>query len=62
MLSDLPRDPNMLVSYLNTLLRDYYSSLDELCEEKDISAEELNCLLKDIRCRYDCETNSIRPV
>lgn len=62
MLSDLPRDPDMFVSYLNTLLRDYYSSLDELCEEKDIPAEELSRHLRDIGCRYDSATNSVRRV
>lgn len=28
----IPKDPFMLVSWLNTQLRDFYPSLDELCQ------------------------------
>lgn len=34
----LPNDPMILLSYLNTQLRDRYSSLSALCE--DLQAEE----------------------
>ena len=37
----IPNDPVMLLSYVNTQLRDYYSSLDALCEDKGIGKEEL---------------------
>ena len=37
----IPKDPVMLLSYVNTQLRDYYSSLDALCEDKGIGKEEL---------------------
>lgn len=50
----------MLVSYLNLKLRDYYSSLSELCEEEDISEEDLLARLAAAGFRYDSETNSIR--
>jgi hypothetical protein len=41
----LPKDPVLLVSVLNTKLRDYYGSLDELCEDLDESKEDiLNCI------------------
>ena len=32
----IPKDPVMLLSYVNTQLRDFYSSLDALCEDKGI--------------------------
>lgn len=30
---ELPKDPVMLLSVVNTKLRDYYTSLDALCED-----------------------------
>lgn len=37
----LPQDPAMLMSLINMKLRDNYSSLDELCDDMDISRDEL---------------------
>lgn len=37
----LPADPAMLMSLINMKLRDNYSSLDELCDDMDISRDEL---------------------
>lgn len=37
----LPADPTMLMSLINMKLRDNYSSLDELCDDMDISRDEL---------------------
>lgn len=31
----LPQDPNILLSYVNTKLRDQYPSLDALCDDLD---------------------------
>ncbi len=56
----LPQDPAMLVSYLNLKLRDYYDSLSALCEEEDISEDELLARLAESGYHYDRETNSIR--
>ena len=56
----LPQDPAMLVSYLNLKLRDYYDSLSALCEDEDISEDELLVRLTESGYRYDRETNSIR--
>ena len=38
---DLPKDAVMLLSVVNTYLRDKYTSLDELCEIENINKEEL---------------------
>ena len=40
-LTSLPSDPAMLMSYLNTKLRDDYSSLDALCDDLHIDKQEL---------------------
>ena len=37
----IPSDPVMLLSYVNTQLRDFYPSLTEFCEEQQISEEEI---------------------
>ncbi len=37
----LPKDPAILLSYLNTKLRDEYSSLDALCEDLGADRNEL---------------------
>mgnify|MGYP000074440587 CR=1 FL=1 len=38
---ELPKDPMMLFSFINTKLRDCYSSLDELCDDMNVNKETL---------------------
>ena len=51
----IPQDPIMLLSYINTQLRDNYSSLDDLCASLDINKEELMEKLKIVNYEYDAE-------
>ena len=37
----LPQDPIMLMSFINLKLRDFYPSLEALCEDLDINRQEL---------------------
>ena len=53
----IPQDPVMLLSYINLKLRDYYSSLDALCEDMDVSKSEIVEKLKSINCEYNEESN-----
>lgn len=53
----IPNDPVMLLSYVNTQLRDYYSSLDALCEDKGIGKEELVENMKSIEYVYEVDRN-----
>lgn len=53
----LPNDPNMLLSYVNLKLRDYYSSLENMCDDLDISHREIEEKLKSIGYRYDSGRN-----
>ena len=53
----LPEDPMMLLSYVNTQLRDFYKSLDEFCNSQDVSVEELKKKLKTIDYEYDEKLN-----
>lgn len=49
----IPQDPAILLSYINTQLRDYFSSLDSLCEERELSKEEITEKLAAIDYHYD---------
>ena len=53
----IPNDPVMLLSYVNTQLRDYYSSLDAICEDKGIGKKELVEKMKSIEYVYEVDRN-----
>ena len=53
----IPNDPFMLLSYINTQLRDYYKNLDELCEVLDIDKAYINNKLNSIDYEYDQTLN-----
>ena len=55
--SSLPVDPVMLMSYVNTMLRDHYGSLDELCASLDVDREELVAKLAQAGFDYDEKLN-----
>ena len=38
---ELPKDPVMLLSVVNTKLRDYYTSLDALCEDMQTEKQKI---------------------
>lgn len=53
----LPNDPVILLGVINTKLRDYYTSLDLLCEDLKLEKEDLISCLKRIDYEYDETTN-----
>ena len=53
----IPKDPVMLLSFINLKLRDFYGSLEQLCEDLELDKEELVAKLKGIDYQYDAETN-----
>lgn len=53
----IPNDPAMLLSYVNTKLRDEYDDLDKLCDDLDINREELEKKLGSINYAYDEKLN-----
>lgn len=53
-------DPNILLSLVNTKLRDEYSSLDILCEDMDIDKMLVIERLKKIDYHYDNNKNSFK--
>ena len=40
-MANIPKDPVMLLSYINTQLRDFYPSLDELCLTLGLEEEKI---------------------
>ena len=44
---NIPKDPNMLISYVNMMLRDRYSSLEEFCNDNDADVNEITEKLKE---------------
>ncbi len=53
----LPKDPIMLMSVINTRLRDTYCDLDALCDDLDIPKEELENTLGNAGYVYDERLN-----
>ncbi|MBQ3030247.1 MAG: DUF4250 domain-containing protein [Agathobacter sp.] len=49
----LPKDPVMLLSVVNTKLRDYYPNLEELVKVEGMSEEEIINKLKTINYHYN---------
>lgn len=54
---NLPNDPIMLMSYLNTQLRDNYPSLEELCKSMCLDEAEIRAKLETIGFVYQPERN-----
>lgn len=57
---NLPNDPIMLLSVVNMKLRDSYPTLEALCEDMEISPEELESRLKAVGVEYDKENNQFK--
>lgn len=53
----LPNDPFMLLSYVNTMLRDKYANLDALCDDLDVSKADIMAKLSAAGFEYDANLN-----
>ncbi len=53
----IPKDPAMLLSFLNMKLRDTYRSLDQLCEDLEVNRQELEDKMADLNYIYDAVKN-----
>ena len=62
----LPKDPLLLMSVVNTKLRDYYADLDALCEDLNEDRAALEAKLSAIGYFYDRQRNQFvlqsRPI
>jgi hypothetical protein len=57
----LPQDPIILLSYINTKLRDYYSTLDDLCIDLDYDKNKIITTLESIDYSYNLKQNRFAP-
>ena len=49
----IPKDPMILLSFVNLKLRDFYSSLDDMCQAMDLDKKELEKKRGNIDYTYD---------
>lgn len=56
-MTNIPKDAAMLLSYINTQLRDFYPSMEELCKAMDVEKSEIDEKLAMIDYEYDPESN-----
>ncbi|MCR4861150.1 MAG: DUF4250 domain-containing protein [Ruminococcus sp.] len=57
---EIPNDPAILLSYINTKLRDDYSDLDELCKSLCVQRQTIESKLASIGYAYDQTKNCFR--
>ena len=55
---NIPKDPTILLSFVNTKLRDFYTSLDEMCSDLGVGREEIEKSLAAIGYTYNSERNA----
>ena len=53
----IPKDPVMLLSFVNLKLRDFYSSLDALCDDLDVDKQAIVDTVSAIDYHYDEQRN-----
>lgn len=56
----IPNDPAILVSFLNTQLRDFYPSLEEFCKANGCDINAIQSKLAAIGYTYDAQQNRFR--
>ena len=59
-MNEIPKDPFILYSWANLKLRDYYPSLDALCEDLDIEKDEILSKLSALGFESDPNQNRFR--
>ena len=57
MFKNLPNDPMLCLSVVNTKLRDHYKNLDLLCQDLEIDKDLLIDKLRVIDYEYEVEIN-----
>lgn len=53
MISNIPNDPMLCLSVINTKLRDFYPNIDSLCQDLNIDKDSLIAKLNTIDYVYD---------
>lgn len=53
----MPKDPMMLMSFINMKLRDFYPTLDALCDDMDVDRQELENKMAGAGLEYNAAAN-----
>lgn len=56
----LSKNPIVLLSIINTKLRDFYPSLEDLCNDLDESIDDIKDILASINYYYDKNSNQFK--
>ncbi len=56
----IPNDPAILLSFINTKLRDEYADLDDLCRSLNLSEKDIMAKLALLGYAYDVNTNRFK--
>lgn len=56
-MTEYPKDPMMLMSWVNMKLRDFYPSLEALCEDLEIDRKDIEDRLNSAGFEYNSELN-----
>lgn len=56
-MENIPSDPMMLFSFINTKLRDSYLSLSELCDDLGLEQADIIESLQSVGFEYNAELN-----
>ena len=59
-MNKIPNDPHLLYSFVNTMLRDSYDSLDEFCAAYDADRDSIEAKLQTAGFEYDEQSNQFR--
>ena len=57
-MNGLPKDAYMLLSVVNMKLRDFYISLDALCDDMDADKSEIIACLEKVGYHYEPDRNA----
>ena len=57
---NIPKDPMILLSFVNTKLRDEYCTLEEFCKEHNLDVEALKKKLEEIGFQYNAELKQFK--
>ena len=57
---NIPNDPMILLSFVNTKLRDEYRNLEEFCKGHDLDVEALKKKLEEIGFQYNAEQKQFK--
>ncbi len=56
----IPQSPVILLSYINTQLRDNYKNLDALCENLNVNKDEIIQKLSSLNYSYNKDLNQFK--